>query len=77
MHGSSLRDASDCHPAPPPVSRWTGRNEYTLQPTAERFESYELSFAAKVSAASSSSCGPPRCSTHPCLADRTRRWGLV
>lgn len=27
---------------------WSGTKEYSLQPTAKRFESYEMSFAAKV-----------------------------
>jgi cysteine desulfurase/selenocysteine lyase len=29
-------------------ARWVADNAYELQPTAKRFESYEMSFAAKV-----------------------------
>ncbi len=27
---------------------WTGSSDYALQPTAQRFEQYEINFAAKV-----------------------------
>lgn len=29
-------------------ARWSGSREYSMLPTARRFESYEMSFAAKV-----------------------------
>ena len=30
-------------------ARWVAKDSYELQPTAKRFECYEMSFAAKVS----------------------------
>lgn len=29
-------------------AEWSGEGRYTLQPTARRFEQYEISFATKV-----------------------------